>query len=151
MALTAMPGLSRRANLMLEMTKERGVSKMATTATRVKVAERVQLKPISPTPRVAEVVPMGESVAVREELPFEVRLKRQREIIHARRGELKRFLKPRGTPFSPHWSTLPMVTVVRPEVPSARQEMLALQLRLKRQREMIHARRGELKRFLSPR
>ena len=143
MALTAMPGLSRRANLMLEMTKERGVSKMATTATRVKVAERVLLKPISLTPRVVEVVP--------EVLPLEVRLKRQREIIHARRGELKRFLKPRGTPFSPHWSTLPMVTVVRPEVPSARQEMLALQLRLKRQREMIHARRGELKRFLSPR
>jgi hypothetical protein len=68
---------------------------MATTATRVKVAERAQLKPISPTPWVAEVVPASEPIAIREELPLEVRLKRQREIIHARRGELKRFLSPR--------------------------------------------------------
>ncbi len=133
---------------MVEMMKERGVSKMATTATLVKVAEKVLLKPVSPTPRVVEIIPVGEPV---EELPLEVRLKRQREIIHARRGELKRFLHPRGTPFKPLASTLPMVAVVRPEMPSAREEMLALQLRLKRQREIIHGRRAELKRFLHPR
>lgn len=146
-----MPELARRANLMLEMTRERGVSEMATTATRVKVAERVQLKPFSPTPRVAEVVPVSEPVAIREELPLEVRLKRQREIIHARRGELKRFLHTRGTTFAPPWSTLPTVALVPPEAPSAGQEMLGLQSRLKRQREIIHSRRGEMKRFLSPR
>lgn len=127
------------------------MSAMATTATRVKIAERTQLKPIGPAPRVAEVVPVSERVGIREELPLEVRLKRQREVIHARRGELKRFLHTRGATFEPHWSALPTAAAVAPEVPSARQEMPALQLRLKSQREIIHARRGELKRFLSPR
>jgi hypothetical protein len=120
---------------MLELMKERGVRKMATTATLV----------------TAKVVPVREPLTVEHELPLEARLKRQRAIIHARRGELKRFLSPRETPFEPFKSTLQMVGTAEPKVPSARQEMLVLERRLKTQREIIHARRGELKRFLSPR
>lgn len=92
-----------------------------------------------PTPVVVKIVP--------EELPLELRLKRQREIIHARRGEMKTFLSPREAPFKPLRTTLQMAGVVRPHVPSAREEMIAHQRRLQRQREIIHARRGGLKAF----
>jgi len=100
--------------------------------------------------KVAEVTRVEEPYIVQEELPFEERLKRQREIIHARRGEMKSFLSPRETPFKPLRTTLQMVGTVRPYVRSPREEMVAREQRLKRQREIIHARRGELKRFLRP-
>jgi hypothetical protein len=132
---------------MLEMMKERGVTKMAATTTLTKVAEKAPPKPVGTMPRATEVV----SFPVREELPVEARLKRQRELIHARRGELKRFLSPHEAPFKPLWPTFATAAEVTPKALPAREEMLALQRRLKRQREIIHARRGELKRFLSPR
>jgi hypothetical protein len=102
------------------------------------------LRPLTTVPKVVEpyIVP--------EELPLELRLKRQREIIHARRGELKRFLSPRQTPYGPVRSMFQVVGIQR-KAPSARQKMLALEARLERQRMIIHARRGRLKRFLSPR
>ena len=134
----------------VEMFEERGVSKMATTSSVATVGGRAPVKPLRTVPKVVEVAPVGEPYTVEEELPLELRLKRQREIIHARRGDMKRFLSPRETPFKPLRTTFQMVGVARPKVPSARQKMLALEARLERQRMIIHARRGQLKRFLQP-
>jgi hypothetical protein len=127
------------------------VSKMATKAsTALKVTSETSFKPLTAAPQVVEAVRPEEPLAHRKKLPLELRLKRQREIIHARRGELKRFLSPRQTPYGPVRSMFQMVGVQQ-KAPSARQKMLALEARLERQRMIIHARRGRLKHFLSPR
>jgi hypothetical protein len=130
----------------MEMFKERGVSTMAATSSVATVGGKAPFKPLRTMPKVVEVAPVKKPCPVGEELPLELRLKRQREIIHARRGELKRFL----TPLKPLTSTFQMAGVVRPKASSSREEMDALQLRLKRQREIIHARKGEMRRFLQP-
>jgi hypothetical protein len=134
----------------MEMFKERGVSTMAATSSVATVGGKAPFKPLRTMPKVVEVAPVKKPCPVGEEIPLELRLKRQREIIHARRGELKRFLSPRETPLKPLTSTFQMAGVVRPKASSSREEMDALQLRLKRQREIIHARKGEMRRFLQP-
>jgi len=69
---------------------------MATTACfLVRVAGEAPFERLRTMPQVVEVLPVEERSTDAEKLPLEVRLKRQREIIHARRGELKRFLSPR--------------------------------------------------------
>jgi hypothetical protein len=129
-----MAGCVQWAILGLQVRRERSVSKMATKSSVATVGTVTVARPAA---MVAAVVP--------EELPLELRLKRQREIIHARRGELKHFLSPRETPFKPLRTTFQTVGVVRPKVCSSSGEMVALQLRLQRQREIIHARRAGLK------
>jgi hypothetical protein len=117
---------------------------MATVSSPVKVAGGTRFEEIRTIPPVVEILRV-------EKPPLEVRLKRQREIIHARRGELKSFLSPRETPFKPLRTIPQVMEAVGLEKPATRSEKPPLEMRLKRQREIIHARRGELKRFLSPR
>lgn len=73
----------------LEMIRGRGVNEMATTSLLVRVTGEVPLTELRAMPQVVEIVRV-EQPPSREE-----RLARQREIIHARRGELRRFLRPR--------------------------------------------------------
>jgi hypothetical protein len=134
----------------VEVFQERGVSKMARTSGAAMGGRKAPPKRLKTMTKVVEVAPVEEPYIVQEELPFDQRLKRQREIIHARRGEMKSFLSPRQTPYKPLRTTLQMVGTPRPHVRSPREEMIAREQRLKRQREIIHARRGELKRFLRP-
>lgn len=69
---------------------------MATKAsTALKITGEARFKPPTATPQVVEVVRPEEPLTHRKKLPLDLRLKRQREIIHARRGELERFLSPR--------------------------------------------------------
>lgn len=68
---------------------------VTTTCFLVKVAGETPLERLRGIPEVVEVIPVKEPAAEAQKLPLEVRLKRQRDIIRARRGELKRFLSPR--------------------------------------------------------
>jgi hypothetical protein len=125
---------------------------MATKAsTALRATGETRFKPLIATPQVVEAVRPEEPLTHRKKLPLELRLSRQREIIHARRGELKRFLSRRETPFKPLRSTFRLVGLAQAEGLPPRGEFLARELRLKKQREIIHARRGKLKHFLRPR
>ncbi|MGB6838618.1 MAG: hypothetical protein WBF66_13065 [Dehalococcoidia bacterium] len=117
----------------------------------VRVAGETPFEQTRTISRVVEIPRVEEPSTGAEKLPLELRLKRQREIIHARRGELKRFLSRRETPFMPLRTIPQVVEVGRAAEPATLSEEPPLEVRLKRQREIIHARRGELKRFLSPR
>jgi hypothetical protein len=73
-----------------------GARKMATTACfLVRLAGQAPLERLGAIPQVVEVRRMEEPSTGGEKLPLELRLRRQREILHARRGELKRFLSRR--------------------------------------------------------
>ena len=61
----------------------------------VRIVGEIPFEQLSAMPQVVEVLPVEEPYTGAEKLPLELRLKRQREIIRARRGELKRFLSPR--------------------------------------------------------
>jgi hypothetical protein len=121
-----------------------------TTRSTVRVVGEAPFKP-SAMRRLVQILQPEEAPTGTEKLPLELRLKRQREIIHARRGELKHFLSPRGAPFGALRPIPQVADVAGVGEVSSRAEKVPLEVRLKRQREIIHARRGYLKGFLSPR
>jgi hypothetical protein len=68
---------------------------VATGCFLVRVAGGDPVDRLRAIPQVVEVLAVKDGPTGRDEIPVTVRLQRQREIIHARREEFGRFLKPK--------------------------------------------------------